>query len=103
VAQVDKVTLTGTSGTASILSPGGSPFTFEFYGSLSATAMEFESNYAELYLGEGIILTSHQGVLTFTASTAGSPFNPAEISNQEEALVYANGSILVDSIYRYYP
>lgn len=69
--QVDKVTLTGSSGTANI-PINGTNYLATFNTDLTTTAADFVITHAATILAdEDIIVTSALTVLTFTANTAG--------------------------------
>ena len=74
VAQVDTVTLIGTSGTAN-LSAGGLTKTVTFNTSLTQTATDFVTTHAAAYLLIGIVVTSSGEDIIFTAQTAGVAFD----------------------------
>lgn len=71
--RVDKITLTGVNGTATIVCNGVSR-TATFGTSLSATASTFVSTNAAAYLAAGVTLTSSGNTLLFKAVTAGAEF-----------------------------
>jgi hypothetical protein len=71
--RVDTITLTGTSGTATILCDGGS-HTATFNGTLTTTASDFVTANAAAYLAGGVVLTSSGANLIFTSSVAGVDF-----------------------------
>lgn len=77
--QVNHVTLTGTSGTATI----GGPLTktVTFATSLSQTAANFVAANAAAYLAEGITLTADDEVLEFKATVCGFEFDTVTIAN----------------------
>lgn len=72
VNQVDTVTMTGTSGTATVAGPGGLSFTATFNSDLTTTNSDFVTANAPAYLARGIVLTSSTDTLIFTAHVAGS-------------------------------
>ncbi len=81
IAQVDTVTLTGTSGTASITDAGGLTKTVTFNSDLTTTASDFVTSFAADYLAQGIVLTSSTVDLIFTANVAGTAFVHPAIAN----------------------
>lgn len=74
VKRVDTITLTGTSGTATILCNGVSK-TATFATNLATTAANFVSANAADYLASGVVLTSNGADLIFTALVAGVNFS----------------------------
>jgi hypothetical protein len=70
---VDQVTLTGTSGTATVVNNGIS-ITATFATSLIITAQNFVTANAAAYLASGVTLTANNGVLIFTSNTPGLAF-----------------------------
>lgn len=81
VAQVETVTLTGTSGTAEITVAGGLTKTVTFNTSLTQTATDFDSTHSAAYTAEGITVTSSGADIIFTAAVAGVPFDAPVITN----------------------
>lgn len=81
IAQVDEITLTGTSGTAEITDAGGLTKTVTFNADLSTTASDFVTSFAADYLAKDIILTSVGAKLIFTADVAGTGFDSPVITN----------------------
>lgn len=69
----DTITLSGTSGTATVVCNGVSK-TATFRTSLTVTASDFVTAFAADYLVSGVVLTSALGVLSFTQVTPGSLF-----------------------------
>jgi len=81
VAQVDTLTLAGTSGTATIAGPGGLTLVATFDTDLTTTAANFVTANQAAYLTQGIILTSAVADLVFTANVAGVPHvNPTGVN-----------------------
>lgn len=74
--EVDTITLSGTSGTATILNNGITK-TATFATSKTLTASNFVTTNAAAYLAAGTVLTSLGEVLTFTAFTPGTGFTGA--------------------------
>ena len=72
-AQVDTITLTGTSGTAN-LSVGGVNYLATFNTDLTTTAADFVTAHASALSTAGITVTSAAAVLTFTANVGGTAF-----------------------------
>lgn len=81
VKQKDTITLTGTSGAATISGAGGLSFTFEFDTLLATTATAFFNAHAAAYLAQGIVLTHLGDDLIFEANVAGVPFVSPVITN----------------------
>ena len=79
--QVETITLSGTSGEASITGAGDLTKTVTFDTSLTDTAEAFVTANAATYLAEGITLTSSDEDLIFTASTSGNYFTQPTITN----------------------
>jgi len=79
--QVDTLTLTGTSGTATISGAGDLTRTATFDTDLTTTAGNFVTAYASDYLGQDIVLTSSGADLVFTALVAGVGFTSPSIAN----------------------
>lgn len=80
-AQVATVTLTGTSGTASITVAGGLTKTVTFNTTLTQTATDFDSTHSADYTTAGITVTSSGADIIFTAAVAGTPFDLPVITN----------------------
>jgi hypothetical protein len=74
-AQVNTVTLTGTSGSAVITGPGDLVKAVTFDTNLTTTAAAFVTANAAAYLAKGIIVTSSSAVITFTGNTVPKTFN----------------------------
>ena len=74
--EVDEITLTGTSGTASILHNGVTK-TATWHTSLTVTASDFVTANAAAYLVAGSVLTSVGAKLIFTANVPGVGFTGA--------------------------
>lgn len=81
VKQKETVTLTGTSGTATIAAAGGLTKTATFATDLTTTAANFVTAFAADYLAQGIVVTSSVADLIFEAQTAGVPFTAPTITN----------------------
>ncbi len=81
IAQVDTITLAGTSGTASITDAGGLTKTVTFNNNLTTTASDFVTAFAADYLAQDIVLTSSTVDLIFTANVAGTGFTNPAIAN----------------------
>ena len=85
VAQVDTVTLAGTSGTAIIMRTAGLRKNVVWNTSLTQTAADFVTDHAAAYALHGITVTSSGADIIFTAATDGwkfvSPvFNPESLT-----------------------
>lgn len=80
VAQVDTVTLTGTSGTATITA-GGISRTATFNTSLTQTATDFDTTHSADFTAVGITVTTSGADIIFTSATAGTPFTSPVIVN----------------------
>lgn len=77
--QLNTITLSGTSGTATI---GGSlTKTANFVTDLATTASNFVTAYATDYLAEGIVLTSDEEHLYFKSEVSGTDFTTVTIEN----------------------
>lgn len=70
IAGASKITLTGTSGTATITGVGGLTKTATFDTNLNTTASNFVTANATAYLAVGITLTASTSSLIFTPTTA---------------------------------
>lgn len=81
VAQVDTVTLTGTSGTANVQTAGGLTKLATFATDLETTAANFVTAHAAAYLAVGITVTSDGADLIFTSSTPGVAFASPTVAN----------------------
>jgi len=81
VAQVDTVTLTGTSGTATISGAGTLSKVATFDTDLATTAAAFVTANAAAYASQGITITSSTADIIFTATIAGTPFTSPSIAN----------------------
>lgn len=73
-AQVDTVTLTGTSGTIVIKGPAGLRRAVDWDTDLDDTATAFVTAHAAEYALHGITVTSGVATIIFTAATAGFGF-----------------------------
>ncbi|MFH1194082.1 MAG: hypothetical protein V1720_00135 [bacterium] len=74
--EVDNITLSGTSGTATILNNGITK-TATWHTSLTITASDFVTANTPAYLAAGTVITSSGAILTFTALTPGTGFTGA--------------------------
>jgi hypothetical protein len=90
VAQVNIITLTGTSGTANIAVKGVTSLA-TFDTDLRTTATNFVTAYAAAYLAVGLVLTSSGAGLIFTANVAGVAFDDGTVTNATGDL--AGGSV----------
>jgi|WetSurSiteA1Bulk_404760.scaffolds.fasta_scaffold03707_3 hypothetical protein len=75
----DVITLTGTSGTATVTAFGLAKLaTFAAGGStdLDQTGEDFDASWHDYYLAIGVLLTEAAGVMTFTATTRAANFLP---------------------------
>jgi len=79
VAQVETVTLTGTSGTANV-TMGGVTTLATFDTSIAATTAAFVAAHAATYAAVGITLTGTTTCI-FTATVAGVPFTAGAVAN----------------------
>jgi len=77
VKRVDTVTLTGTAGTANILCDAVTSLALWNDNGLADTAADFVSMYAASYLVGGVVVTSDEDDVIFTAQTAGVNFTGA--------------------------
>ena len=80
-AQIDRITLTGDSGTATVSLAGGLAKVATFGVGLTETAAAFVVSWAADYLAEGIAVTSEGPDIIFTASVPGTPFVSPAIAN----------------------
>jgi hypothetical protein len=90
VKQVDTLTLTGTSGTASITVAGNLTKTATFNSDLTTTASDFVTANATAYLTQGIVLTSSTADLIFTAQVAGNGHSAPVCTNATGDLAGTN-------------
>lgn len=79
--QVDTLTLSGASGTGKITGPGMIEGAVTFNTSLTQTATDYVTAYADAYLAKGIILTSSGADLIFTALVPGNGFTSPSFTN----------------------
>lgn len=79
VAQVDTVTLTGTSGTCNVTF-NGVAYLATFATSLTVTTAAFVTSHAAALLLRGVVVTSSTDTIIFTSSIAGQPFTAVTIS-----------------------
>ena len=80
-AQVETITLTGSSGTATVAVAGGLTKVATYGDSLTDTAGDFVTSWATDYLAQGIVVTSSGVHLIFTASVPGTGFTAPTITN----------------------
>ena len=81
-SHVATITLTGTSGTANVLIGGFQNYLTTFNTSLTQTAADFVTEYAqELFFRYGITLTSSGVDIIFTSAVAGNVFYITSITN----------------------
>lgn len=85
------ITLTGSSGTATIAAAGGLSKTATFNGDLATTAADFKNANATAYLAKGIVLTNSGADLIFE-SNAGDDFTTPTITN---ATLTLSGTVAV--------
>lgn len=81
VAQVDTLTLTGSSGTANVGTAGGLTKLATFDTDLATTAANFVTAHAAAYAAVGITVTNDGDSLVFTAAVAGTAFANPTIAN----------------------
>jgi len=74
VKQVDTVSVTGTSGTATIAAAGGLQSTVTWDTNLTDTCANFVTAYAAAYLAVGIVITSSVADIIFTSTELGQEF-----------------------------
>jgi len=83
--QIDTVTLTGTSGTATIEAAGGLTKTVTFAAAgttdLTQTAADFVTSFEADYLAQKIVITSDGADIIFTSQYAGYAFTNPTITN----------------------
>jgi hypothetical protein len=80
-AQIDTITLTGTSGTATITDAGGLTEIVTFNINIQTTAADFVTAFATDYLAQGIVITSNTTDIIFTANVSGTPFTSPIMTN----------------------
>ena len=80
-AQVERVTLTGTSGTANITAAGGLTKVVTFNATLIQTAADFVLAHTAAYAAVGITIAAANEVVVFSAAVAGKPFTAPVITN----------------------
>jgi len=80
VAQIDTVSVTGTSGTANVTF-NGINYLATFDTDLTTTASNFVTLHAAALLLRGVIVTSNVADLIFTSSVPGQPFTAVAIAN----------------------
>lgn len=104
LAQIDTITLTGASGTATIAAAGGLSKTITFETSLTTTAANFVAANAAAYLAVGIVLTCLTNHLIFTDADPGLGFTSPTITNATTNLAgsvantLANGTVALNSV-----
>jgi len=79
--QQDRISLSGTSGTATISNVGGLTSTLTYSNTLAETAANFVTAYEAAYLSEDIVLSSDDNILIFTATENSIRFAPVNITN----------------------
>lgn len=101
--RADRITLTGTSGTANITVAGLTKLA-TFNTSLTQTATDFVTSHAATYALIGITVTAASGVLTFTTTTRtaaniyGTPTIVNATTNLAGTIVFVpEGRVLVDA------
>ncbi len=82
IAQVDTLTLTGTSGAAGI-TIDTTTRSAVFVSSLTQTATDYVTNHAAAFLTIGIVITSSVADIIFTADSPGVSFNSPTIANNQ--------------------
>ena len=80
VAQVDTVSVTGTSGTANVTF-NGIDYLATFDTDLTTTAANFVTSHAASLLLRGVIVTSSVADIIFTSAIPGQPFDIVAIAN----------------------
>ena len=98
--EIDEITLTGTSGTATVLNNGITK-TATFATSLTLTASNFVTTNAAAYLVAGTILTSSGGVLSFKNTVLGSTFTGLTSATNASGTL-AGTVAAVDDVYPVY-
>jgi hypothetical protein len=79
--QIEVITLTGSSGTATVAAAGGLTKTATYGDSLTDTAGDFVTSFAADYDAQGIVVTSSGASIIFTAKVAGTGFTAPTIVN----------------------
>ena len=79
--QVDIITLTGTSGTATITLAGGLTKTVTFNSDLHTTAIDFVNSFYADYIAQGIIISVVNDAILFTTTVPGVTFTHPAIAN----------------------
>jgi hypothetical protein len=79
--QVETITLTGTSGTATVAAAGGLSKVATYGDSLTDTAGDFVTSWAAAYLAVGITITSDGPTIIFTDAVPGTGFTAPTIAN----------------------
>lgn len=80
VAQVATITITGTSGTATVAWAGVN-YTATFATDLATTALNFKTTHAAAMLLRGVTLTNSGATVILTSTIAGMPFAAPTIAN----------------------
>ena len=80
-AQVETITLSGSSGTANVTGTGGLTKLATFTTDLATTATNFVTSHAAAYLAVGVVVTANAGTLVFTANVPGVAFTAPVITN----------------------
>lgn len=80
VAQIETITLTGTSGTADVLAKGLTKLA-TFNSTLTQTAIDFVAAYAADYLLKDLVITESTGDIILTSLKKGLPFDAPTITN----------------------
>ena len=91
VAQVNTVTLTGTSGTANV-TYGGVTYLATFATSLTVTATNFVTTHAAALAIRGVTITSSTADIIFTASIAGVAIATPSVANVSGNLAGTNAA-----------
>jgi hypothetical protein len=81
IAQVERITLTGSSGTANVALAGGLTKVATFGSDLPTTAAAFVTSWAAAYAATGITVTSSGPDIIFTAEVPGTDFTAPTITN----------------------
>jgi len=81
VKQIEKLTLTGTSGTANVTVAGGLTKLATWNTSLTQTAADFVTAHAAAYKAVGIEITSSAAIISFISYIAGVPILAPVITN----------------------
>ena len=81
IAQVETITLTGTSGMATVTEAGALTKTVTFGDDLADTAADFVTSFADDYLAAGIVITNNAATIIFTDNVPGTGFTAPAIAN----------------------